>query len=101
MVSFLRWVIAIPLIVAVVGFSIMHRNPLTVTWSPVHPTFDVPTYSLLLVGLALGFLLGSLMTWVFTADIRRQKNNHKKTIKVLEKEIGNINEKRFNEKQEI
>ena len=56
--------ITLPVTLAVVIFAIANRGPVSVDFWPFALAVDVPVYGLALGTLAIGCLLGALLTWV-------------------------------------
>lgn len=93
MMQFIRWLIAIPFIVAAVLFALAHRQSVDFHWSPFHDPVTVPLYLLTLGLTAGGFVLGAVATWIGTGGLRRDNRQQKKTVRMLEKELVEANER--------
>lgn len=100
MMTFLRWIVAVPIIVAAVLFAIAHPQPVAFTWSPVSEPLTLPLYTLALGLCALGFVLGALATWLGMGKVRRDRRAQKKTIKALEKDLAAANENLIKAREE-
>ena len=88
MFTFYRWIIIVPLIVCAVLFALAHRQTITFTYSPFAPPIDIPLYVLALGLFALGFVFGSITTWVAFGALRAEKRALKKSIKQMEKDLS-------------
>lgn len=64
LIRLLSLAITLPVTLAVVVFAVANRGPVTVDFWPFALAVDVPIYGLALGTLALGCLLGALLTWV-------------------------------------
>jgi hypothetical protein len=60
----LRTILALVGIVAVVTFAIGNRHAVEVSFWPLPLARAVPVYGILLIGMALGVLLGAVATWL-------------------------------------
>lgn len=85
MISLLRWVISTIAMIGIIVFAVANRAPVAVQWSPVHDPVELPAFLLALMGLAAGFILGSLLVWLNAAASRKEARQMKKTVKKLEK----------------
>lgn len=92
MMTFLRWIVAVPIIVAAVLFAIAHPQPVDFVWSPVNEPVTIPLFALTLGLCALGFILGALATWLGMGKVRQDRRAQKKAIKTLEKDLAAANE---------
>lgn len=92
MMKILKWIAALPLIVAAVLFALAHPQPVEFYWSPVNDPLVLPLYVLALGLTALGFILGALATWLGMGRLRHDRRHQKKTIKQLEKDLAAANE---------
>jgi len=93
----IRWIFGFLTALAVMAFAVMNREPVPLSWSPLHPPLDVPVFAFGLGLMALGFFLGSFITWLNTNSLRREKRRQKKQIKLLEKELEAVNENKSGE----
>lgn len=91
MFTLLAWLLTLPLIVAAVFFAIYHQQDVVVTWSPFNDPITLPLYIPVLSAIAIGFLLGCLMTWAGSARQRKAIRDQKKKIKALEKQVDAAN----------
>jgi len=89
--TLLAWLLTLPLIIAAVFFAIYHPQEVSVIWSPFNDPATVPMYIPVLGAVAIGFLLGCLMTWAGSGRQRKVIREQKKKIKVLEKQIESAN----------
>lgn len=94
--ALLKWIFVLPFIAAAVAFAVANPQDISLTWSPLHESLNLPLYAITLVFMGAGFLLGTLVTWLSTANVRKERRQYKKENKKLEKEIN----KREKEAQE-
>ncbi len=83
--GFVRGIIGLALAILFAVFAVANRQGVEIIWSPVHAAFPVPLYVVALGMLALGFFIGSLMTWLYALPKNWTKGHR---IKALEKELG-------------
>lgn len=88
MISFLRWILGLAMIVASVFFALANRDPVSVTWSPVHPSITMPVFAVGLGGLILGMLTGALMIWLDGGELRRDARRQRRLVRTLEDELS-------------
>ncbi len=88
----IRWILGFLIALVLAGFAVANRTPVLLVWSPIHPPLELPLYVIALALMAAGFLLGSLITWLNMGSVRREKRRQKRQIKILEKQLGAVNE---------
>lgn len=91
--TFIRWIIALPLIVGAVLFALAHPDLVSITWNPFAPPVELPLYFVTLMFLGAGFLLGAFVAWLGMGKVRKERRQQRKTIKKLQKDIDDANEK--------
>lgn len=84
----LLWIIGFIIAIAVAGFAVFNRQPVTLSYSPVHPPLEVPLYAVGLGLMAAGFIIGSGMVWLNGSNMRRTRRKQMRQIKKLEKELA-------------
>lgn len=99
--AFLKWLFALPFIIAAVSFAIANPDTISLSWSPFHNKLTLPVYALALGFLGLGFFLGSLMTWFGMGKVRSDRRIYKKDVKRLEKELKDKNSKKSEQKDPL
>jgi len=90
--AFIRWIFGFIIMLVIAGFAIANRSSALLVWSPIHPPLELPVFVIGLALMAMGFFLGSFMTWLNMGKVRRERRRQKKTIKLLEKELQAVNE---------
>lgn len=91
--SFIRWILALPIIVGAVLFALAHPDTVSVTWNPFEPPVNLPLYFVALIFLGGGFLLGTFVAWLSMSSVRQDRRRQRKEIKKLEKDIDEANKK--------
>lgn len=100
MMKILRWIFAVPLIIAAVLFALAHADLVAFYYSPFNDPLIVPLYMLALGLCAVGFVLGALATWLGMGSLRHDRRAQRKTIKQLEKDLAAANENVIKTKEE-
>lgn len=80
--------ITLPVTLAVVIFAIANRGPVSVDFWPFALAVDVPVYGLALGTLAIGCLLGALLTWVPLLLTRRALATARQKLVKLEADLA-------------
>jgi len=91
--SILRWIIAFPVILAVLLFALAHPELVEVSWSPFHEALELPLYFVMLFFLTIGFLLGAFIAWINFLPAFAERRAQKRKIKALEKDLNESKEK--------
>ncbi len=86
----LRFIIGFIITVSITIISVLNRNIISFTWSPVHENVQLPIYFIILVFFLIGFLFGGINVWINHSKIRKERRKQKKIIETLEKEIENL-----------
>ncbi len=85
--TLLAWLFTLPVLVGAIVFSLYNPDPVNVTINPFRDPVSIPVYAPVLAAVAFGFLFGALMTWASMGRLRKECRDHKKQIKLLEKQI--------------
>ncbi len=85
--AFLRGLLALPLIVAIVLFAISHTEKVSITLNPFSSAIELPLFIVTLAFLIMGFIIGAVISWFSMHSVRKTNRQQKKTIKNLEKEL--------------
>ena len=91
--AFLRWLIALPLIVIIVYFAFSNPQIVTLTWSPFHQKIETALYIIALTFFTIGIFIGIITSWFTTGGVRKERRHLKKQYKILEKELNKITKK--------
>lgn len=90
--TLLAWLVTIPLIVASVAFAIYNPDPVTVIVNPFKAAINIPVYVPVLSAVGFGFFFGAIMTWAASGRLRKERNDQRKKIKALEKQLATSNQ---------
>ena len=74
-------------------FALAHPESVTLTLNPLENPVELPLYVVSFFFLGLGFLIGALLAWIGMSGVRSERRQQKKTIRKLEKDINEANEK--------
>lgn len=83
----LRWILTLPVIIICVVIALANRQEVEFTYSPFHDPVGLDLYFLLLCALAIGFFVGSILTWLSMGKLRSERRNLKKEVKNLKKTL--------------
>ena len=86
--SLIRAIFGFILALALTGFAVSNREIIDLIYSPIHDPLQVPLYLVALLFMAAGFVLGAVVTWLNGSKTRKLKRQQRKTIRALEKELG-------------
>ena len=64
LLALIKSILILPFAIALTIFAIGNKQTVSLMWSPFHPAVDTPLYSVALVMLALGFLVGAFICWL-------------------------------------
>jgi uncharacterized integral membrane protein len=69
--------IVVPLAVVLVALAVANRNPVSLTFDPFNPgnpalTMQLPLFMIVFLAVALGLVLGSMVTWLKQGRYRRR-----------------------------
>jgi len=95
--SFFRWILALPIIVGVVLFALAHPEPVEVSLTPFNEPKSLPLYFVVILFLGIGFLLGAFVAWIGMIPVWKDRRSQRKTIRKLEQDLNEANEKLINE----
>ena len=70
MIKTLRILLGLVGLVVVVAFAVANRMPVAVSLAPLPIVLELPVYSVFLLGLVLGGLLGGIALWLGNARYR-------------------------------
>lgn len=81
-------ILVLAAVVVAAAFAIFNREVVTVDFWPFPYQLLIPLYLLLLASLALGFLIGSVVTWSLQGKWRRRARERARRIEALEREAS-------------
>jgi len=90
--SILRWILGLACALALIYFSVLNRQHVTVEFGPLQEPIDLPLYALACGFLVIGFMIGGVLVWLNHAPLRHTRRLQKRQIKALEKELEAVNE---------
>ena len=91
----IKWFIGFLVVICVAAFAVLNRHSIDVFYSPVDEAVSLPAYIVILSALAFGFVLGAVTVWLNDGVVRRERRKARRELKVLEKEVVSLKEKRF------
>ena len=93
--AILKWIITLPFIIAAVLFALAHPDTVEVTLNPMQEAIELPLYFVSFLFLAIGFILGTIVTWLGMGDLRKTKRAQKKEIKELTKQNEKLEQEKI------
>lgn len=84
----LSWIITVPVALLAISFAVSNREWIDLTIWPLPFALSAPLYLLVLGGLALGFLIGALLTWFGQHGHRRDAKQRAQRIRELTAEVN-------------
>lgn len=97
--TFLKWIIGVPLVVAAIAFAVANGETVSFTYSPINEPLNWPLYALVLSALMIGFVIGTLMTWAAGHTARAERRALARQNKELQAELDKA--KAVREEQDI
>ena len=89
----MRWLIALPLLLILVLFALSNRQELTLGFWPTPYSVAVPASLAILGAMAVGFLVGALITWVSALGARRRARRAEETNRLLQAELTTLRQR--------
>lgn len=83
----LLWILTAPIVVVVVLFAVSNLDSVTLHLFPLPYDLTVRLYLLTLITLFMGFVLGSIVTWVADRKRRREVRTQARRLQELEHEL--------------
>ncbi len=90
---YIGWIIAVPVAFIVIAFAIANRTPVGVHFDPLPYELDIPLWAAVIGALAVGFLLGALIRWLFDHRWRAEARQGKRHVRALEREISSLRQR--------
>jgi uncharacterized integral membrane protein len=85
---YLSWILTAPIAVLVVLFSVSNLDSVTLSLFPLPYDLTVRVYLLTLIVLFVGFVLGSIVTWIADRKRRRLTRIQGRRVSELEHELA-------------
>jgi uncharacterized integral membrane protein len=89
----LYWLIALPIGLILIVFSVSNRDGVVVSFSPLPYEMSIPLFLLVFVVFALGVLVGGLLGWMGGHGARRRARERKQRIAELENALRQTEQK--------
>jgi len=89
----LYWLIALPIGLILIVFSVSNRDGVVVSFSPLPYEMSIPLFLLVFVVFALGVLVGGLLGWMGGHGARRRARERKHRIAELENALRQTEQK--------
>ncbi len=86
----ISWFVMLPVAVAVVTFAVANRERVDVSFWPAPLTLNLPLFSVVLLVLIVGFVLGALVHWLTTGSPRRRARENARRAEAAERELERL-----------
>jgi lipopolysaccharide assembly protein A len=90
----LYWLIALPIGLIVIVFSVSNRDGVLVSFSPLPYEMSIPLFLLVFIVFVVGVLVGGLLGWMGGHGARRRARERKHRIAELETALRQAEQKR-------
>ena len=84
MMRWLRRILALAIAVVLGVFAVVNRDPILVRFWPLPETATMPASAAILVGAAIGFLLGAVVVWGPSLSARVRLREAESRLRVLQ-----------------
>lgn len=90
----LFWIVAAPLAVAIIVFSVNNRSEVTLDLWPLDmTTAPLPVFAVVLASLLAGFVLGGMVAWFSGAETRKRARQMSRRAEAAERELAKAEER--------
>lgn len=86
----MRLLIALPLLIILVVFTLSNRQDMTLSFWPTDFTLVVPVSLAILVAMGVAFFVGALFTWFSALGARRRAHRAEDTVRLLQAELREV-----------
>ncbi len=83
----IRWIVAVPVAVAVIALAVANRAPVPVSLDPLPFVVEIPLFAVFFGALLLGFAAGAAFVWVAGFKWRMLARNRGNRVDFLEREL--------------
>ena len=87
------WIIAVPVAFIVIAFAIANRSSVGIHFDPLPYELDIPLWAAVIGALAVGFILGALIRWLFDHRWRAEARQGRRHARALEREISTLRQR--------
>ncbi|MEX0693849.1 MAG: LapA family protein [Rhodospirillales bacterium] len=101
MTRILSWIIMIPFALAVIIFSAVNRDLVTLDLWPFPHEITVPVFTLVLAIFIVGFLWGAVVAWISASSQRRRARNALWRAESSERELRTLTNKLQDREREM
>lgn len=86
----IRWLLTVICLSTLLTWALLNRSDVLFDFSPVHDPVKVPIYALIMVTALIGFLWGTLITWLHATTDRLERRLLRREVGVLEKKVAEL-----------
>jgi uncharacterized membrane protein YciS (DUF1049 family) len=80
-----RWALTVFILAALISFTLLNPDTVTISWFPVFAQLKLPISLLVLIVFAVGFIVGGFMVWLDGAPRRKEVRELRRYKKQQEK----------------
>ena len=81
---FLRWLVAIPLLILMIVFALSNMEPVALELFPTGLTMPLPLSLVVLAAMGIGFFMGGVFAWLPALRHRRAARHATEALRVME-----------------
>lgn len=89
-VKVLSWLLGLPVALLAIVFAVVNRHPVTVDIWPLPWDVSAPLYLLVLGALAIGVILGSILTWLAGVPVRGKATRESRRANVMAYQLDQL-----------
>lgn len=91
MTGLIRWALTVLIMAALISFTLLNSQDVTISWFPVLAQLTLPLSFLVLCVFAFGFIIGGFMVWLDGAPRRKELRELRRYKKQQEKLAAEAN----------
>ncbi len=88
-----RWLVAVPVAVAVVWFAVANRERVTISFDPLPLEFESPIFAVAFAALFIGFVGGAVYAWLGGHKWRRLARQRKHEAAALARSLARLGDR--------
>ncbi len=88
-----RWLVAVPVAVAVVWFAVANRDRVRISFDPLPLELEPPIFAVAFAALFVGFVGGAVVAWLGGHKWRRLARQHKREAAALARRLARLGER--------
>ncbi len=85
-----RWLVGVPVAVAVVWFAVANRDRVRISFDPLPLELEPPIFAVAFAALFIGFVGGAVYAWLGGHKWRRLARQHKREAAALARQVARL-----------